>query len=537
MTEGPRSPSSVSIDGTGESISRRAFGRTIGTAAIGGAVQTLSPPGAIARPDDVVQSSSPTSPRSVGELTYLGASELVARMRSKKLSARDVMAAHLKQIERVNPKVNAIVTLVAERAMVDAAKADELAARGGPLGVLHGLPVAHKDLVNTAGIRTTFGSPFFRDNVPTRDALLITRIREAGALTVGKTNTPELGAGSQTFNTVFGATRNPYDLARTCGGSSGGAAVALACGMVPIADGSDTGGSLRNPAAFCNVVGFRPSPGRVTRDAQSWSPLSVSGPMARSVADVALFLSVIAGPDPRSPLVIQEDGSRFAGPLGRSFKGVRVAWWRGLGGIPFEPDVRQVVDANRRSFEDLGCIVEEAEPDFTGVDRAFPTLQVRRQPPALRGDGARAAGLGEGHHQVRGRRGRKADRRGRRRRPGASVPDVRPEPRILSEQYEYFVLPVTQVVPFDVNLPYPIQIAGTPMATYIDWMRSCWYVTFMANPAISVPAGFTASGLPVGIQIVGRHRDDWSVLQLAHAFEQATRHGARRPVVVGSSAE
>ena len=184
--------------------------------------------------------------------------------------------------------------------MADAARADELLARGGPLGVLHGLPVAHKDLVDTAGIRTTRGSPFYRDNVPTRDALIVTRIRGAGAVTVGKTNTPEFGAGSQTFNTVFGATRNPYDLAKTCGGSSGGAAVALACGMVPIADGSDTGGSLRNPPAFCNVVGFRPSPGRVPSESGSWSPLSVSGPMARSVADVALFLSAIAGPDPRS---------------------------------------------------------------------------------------------------------------------------------------------------------------------------------------------------------------------------------------------
>ena len=302
-------------------------------------------------------------------------------MRSKRLSARDVMAAHLAQIERINPKVNAIVTLVAERAMADAARADELAARGGPLGVLHGLPVAHKDLVDTAGIRTTRGSPFYRDHVPTEDALLVTRIRAAGALTVGKSNTPELGAGSQTFNTVFGATRNPYDPGKTCGGSSGGAAVALACGMVPIADGSDTGGSLRNPAAFCNVVGFRPSPGRVPRESSSWSPLSVSGPMARSVEDVALFLSAIAGPDPRSPLSIQEDGRRFGGPLGRSFKAVRVAWWRGLGGIPFEPDIRRVVDANRRVFEDLGCVVEEAEPDFAGVDRAFPTLRYAANHP------------------------------------------------------------------------------------------------------------------------------------------------------------
>ena len=290
------------------------------------------------------------------------------------------MAAHLARIERINPKVNAIVTLVAERAMADAARADELAAKGGPLGVLHGLPVAHKDLVDTAGIRTTLGSPFYRDNVPTRDAEIVTRIRAAGAITCGKTNTPEFGAGSQTFNSVFGATRNPYDVSKTCGGSSGGAAVALACGMVPIADGSDTGGSLRNPAAFCNVVGLRPSPGRVLGN-PGWSPLSVSGPMARSVADVALFLSAIAGYDPGTPLSIREEGAQFRVPLDREFKGARVAWWRSLGGIPFEAEIRRVIDANRRVFDNLGCIVEEAEPDFSGVDQAFSALRFAANHP------------------------------------------------------------------------------------------------------------------------------------------------------------
>ena len=254
------------------------------------------------------------------ELVFLSAVELAARLRAKDVSAREVMTAHLAQIERVNPRVNAIVTLVAERAMADAARADELIARGGPVGALHGLPIAHKDLVDTAGIRTTRGSPFYRDHVPTIDAPIVTRIRAAGAITIGKTNTPEFGAGSQTFNTIFGATRNPYDLTKTCGGSSGGAAVALACGMLPIADGSDTGGSLRNPAAFCNVVGLRTSPGRVVRDSSSWSPLAVAGPMARTVGDVALLLSAIAGPDPRNPLSIDEDPARFAAPLDRGIR-------------------------------------------------------------------------------------------------------------------------------------------------------------------------------------------------------------------------
>src|SRR4029434_4852984 len=260
------------------------FNRALGAVALAGVLPDLAT-------SALAQTSSPATTPSGGAdaLCDLMTVALAARIRRKEISAREVMAAHLARIERVNPKVNAIVTLVAERAMADAARADELAAKAGPLGVLHGLPVAHKDLVDTAGIRTTRGSPFYRDNVPTRDALIVSRIRAAGAVTVGETNTPEFRARSQTFNTVFGATRHPYDVTRTCGGSSGGAAVALACGMVPIADGSDTGGSLRNPAAFCNVVGIRPSPGRVPSESGSWSPLSVSGPMARSVADVALF--------------------------------------------------------------------------------------------------------------------------------------------------------------------------------------------------------------------------------------------------------
>ena len=291
-----------------------------------------------------LQAEPPASP-----LCFTSAVEMARLIRAKKLSAREALAAHLKQIERVNPKVNAIVTLVPEMAAEAAAKADEMQARGETLGPLHGLPVAHKDLLETRGIRTTYGSPLFKDYIPTEDNIVVERMRRAGAITVGKTNTPEFGAGSQTFNTVFGATHNPYDLTKTCGGSSGGAAVALACGMVPVASGSDTGGSLRNPAAFCNVVGFRPSIGRVPnpKAAFAWSTLSTTGCLGRSVADLALALSTIAGPDPRAPLSIDEPGSLFARPLDRSFKGVRVAWFKDLGGVPFDPRVRAVVDAHR----------------------------------------------------------------------------------------------------------------------------------------------------------------------------------------------
>ena len=462
------------------------------------------------------------------ELCSLSAIDLAARIRRHDVSARDVMAAHLTRIERVNPRVNAIVTLVAERAMADAARADEATARGDATGVLHGLPVAHKDLIDTAGIRTTKGSPFYRDTVPTHDALIVTRWRAAGAISIGKTNTPEMGAGSQTFNTLFGATRNPYDLTRTCGGSSGGAAVALASGLVPAADGSDVGGSLRNPAAFCNVVGLRPSPGRVPGDSNGWSPFGVSGPMGRSVADVALFLSVIAGDDPRSPLSLRDDPARFRAPLERTFTGVRVAWWKDLGGIPVEPEIRAVVDANRRVFEGLGCVTEEAEPDFTGVADAFPVLRY-------------ASSYAQHSALVRQRAEWVKDTikfevAEAERLTAADIGRALARQTLMYEQslqlfetFDYFVLPVTQVSPFDVTVPYPTSIAGIPMTSYIDWMRTCWYVTFMSNPSISVPAGFTAAGLPVGIQIVGRHRDEWSLLQMAHAFEQATQHGKTRP--------
>jgi amidase len=289
-------------------------------------------------------------------ICFLSAIEMARLIREKKLSAREVLAAHLKQIERVNPKVNAIVTLAAEVAAAAAAKADEMQAHGNTLGPLHGLPVAHKDLLETRGIRTTYGSPLYRDYVPAEDDVVVERMQRAGTITIGKTNTPEFGAGSQTFNEIFGVTRNPYNLTKTCGGSSGGSAVALACGFAPIATGTDVGGSLRNPAAFCNVVGFRPSAGRVPnpKAAFAWSTLNTSGCMARSVADLALVLSTIAGPDARAPLSINEPGEIFARPLERSFKGVRVAWFKDLGGVPFDPRIRAVVDAQRKTFGSLG---------------------------------------------------------------------------------------------------------------------------------------------------------------------------------------
>jgi amidase len=466
------------------------------------------------------------------EICFTSAVEMARLIRSRKLSAREALAEHLKQIERVNPKVNAIVTLVAEMATEAAAKADEMQAHKEKLGPLHGLPVAHKDLMETRGIRTTFGSPLFKDYVPTEDDLIVERMGRAGAITIGKTNTPEFGAGSQTFNTVFGATHNPWDLTKTCGGSSGGAAVALACGFAPVATGSDTGGSLRNPAAFCNVVGFRPSPGRVPnpKAAFAWFTLTTSGCLGRSVADLAFALSTIAGPDPRVPLSIHEPGEIFARPLDRNFKGVRIAWFKDLGGAPFDPRVRAVVDRQRAVFESLGCIVEQAEPDFASAEISFRILrawntaqshgqQLKQHPDAfkdtLKGEieeGLRLSGTDVARGEV-------------------AHGEMWRHFQAFLEKYEYFVLPTTQLPPFDVNTPYPTEIAGVKFDSYIDWMKSCWYISATGNPAASVPAGFTPEGLPAGIQIVGRYGADFGVLQMAHAFEQATSFSNKRPPV------
>ena len=465
-------------------------------------------------------------------ICFMSAIEMARLIRTKKLSAREALAAHLMQIERVNPKVNAIVTLVPEMAADAAAKADEMQAHGGKLGALHGLPVAHKDLLETRGIRTTFGSPLYKDNVPTEDDIVVDRMRRAGAITIGKTNTPEFGAGSQTFNQVFGATLNPYDLTKTCGGSSGGASVALACGLVPVASGSDTGGSLRNPAAFSNVVGFRPSIGRVPnpKAALAWLTLSTSGCLGRSVADLAFVLSTIAGPDPRAPLSIDEPGERFARPLDRRFKGVRVAWFKDLGGVPFDPRVRSVVDGHRKTFESLGCIVEQAEPDFAPAEVAFRVLRawntansygepLRLHPDAFKDTLKRE--IEEGL-RLTGNDVARAD---------TAHGQLWRRFQAFLEKYEYFVLPTTQLPPFDVNTPYPTEIAGVTFDSYIDWMKSCWYISATGNPAASVPAGFTPEGLPVGVQIVGRDKEDFGVLQMAHAFEQATGFGKRRPPI------
>lgn len=449
--------------------------------------------------------------------------------RQKRISAKELLDAHLAQIARVNPAVNAIITLDAEGARAHAEHIDALHVRGVDCGVLAGLPVVHKDLTSAKGLRFTQGSPIFRDQVAQEDSLIVSRLKRAGAITIGKSNVPEFGAGSQTFNPIFGATRNPYMLDRTSGGSSGGAAAALATGMVPIADGSDMGGSLRNPAAFCGVVGFRGSPGVVpARD--SWSPLSVDGAMARNVADMALMLSAIAGYDERATVNAAVDTHALSTLEAVSLKGKRVAWAPNWGGLPVEDELAEVIAAQRQRFVDLGAIVEDASPDFTGADEAFQVLRALGFETGL-------GPLLDSHRELLKDTVVWNIEAGR----ALNGPQIAQAQRLqlqvfqrmlhFMQSYDLVVGPVTQVLPFDVNQPYVTQINGITLPTYIDWMKSCFYITVTTHPAISVPCGMSRSGLPVGLQLIGRFRDDINLLRYAMAFEEMIDMAQFRPSV------
>ena len=449
---------------------------------------------------------------------------------SGKVSSRELLAAHLRRIEEVNPELNAIVTLTPEIAYQRALAADDAQARGETLGLLHGLPIAHKDITDTAGVLTTMGSPIYKDRVPEKDDLIVERIRNAGAIMVGKTNTPEFGAGSQTFNEVFGVTSNPYDTSKTCGGSSGGAAVALAARMLPIADGSDLGGSLRNPASFCNVVGFRPSGGRVPTVPTSnlWMPLATKGPMARTVSDVSLFMQAIAGPHQLAPSSNIESPEIFSGSLERNFAGTKVAWSPDLGGLPVDPAVRTALASVPDRLSNLGCEVVEKWPDLSDAPEIFQTLRAEMFAHSY------ASLLKTHRDQLKATviwNAEKGLAMSMKDHGEACFKQAQmfAELQHFMADIDFLACPVTQVPPFSKEIEYPKEIEGIRFDTYIDWMRSCSDITTTTHPAISVPAGFTPEGLPVGLQIVGKSRDDRSVLELAYAFEQATGIGQRRP--------
>jgi amidase len=464
-------------------------------------------------------------------LCDLSAQAMLALLRDREVSAAELVEAHLRRVEEVNGQVNAIVTLTAERALDEAKAADADLAAGRWRGPLHGLPVAHKDLADTAGVRTTYGSRLFADHVPERDALVVRRMRAAGAITLGKTNTPEFGTGSHTVNEIFGATRNPYDLARSAGGSSGGAAAALACGLIPLADGSDMGGSLRNPASFCNVVGLRPTPGRVPApsEAAAWFTLGVTGPMARTVADVALLMSVIAGFDPASPLALPGDGSEFADPLDRDLDshvaGLRVAWSPDLGGLPVDAETAGVTAAAPRVLEELGARVEQVELDLSAAEDAFRTYRAWYYALSFGDLPQEALGPNVRWNVERGREVTGADlARAERLRSGLYARMAE-----FFTHHDVLIAPVSQVPPFPVDLPYVDAINGEPLPDYLAWMRSAYWISVLHAPAASVPCGFTSGGLPVGVQIVGAPFADVEVLRVARAFERATGYGGRRP--------
>lgn len=448
------------------------------------------------------------------------ARDQAAAVRRRDISARELLDLHLERIGSRNPELNAIVSLDPDRARAGALAADEALASGAEVGPLHGLPFAFKDTHAVAGWTTTYGSPLFRDHVPDADELIVERVRRAGVVVIGKTNVPEFAAGSHTFNRVFGTTLNPVDPSRSAGGSSGGAACALASGMVPLADGSDMGGSLRNPASFCGVVGLRPSLGRVPEWPlyNQWETTSVGGPMARNVGDLALLLSVMAGPDPRAPQALGDPGSAFAPPLAGSLDGLRVALSTDLGGA-FEVDaeVASVVASAATVFPGG---VSPAYPDLGEADDTFRTLRawhlhaklgslLAEHPDQFKQSLADNIRLGEtlsGADVARGYRQRTT---------------LSERMREFFASYDVLVLPVSQVPPFPADQEFPTSINGRPMETYLDWMRAAYLITVTGCPAISVPFGHTSDGLPVGVQLVAAHGRDRFLLEVAAAFEAA----------------
>ncbi|GGE91326.1 amidase [Stappia taiwanensis] len=469
--------------------------------------------------------------------TTLSARELSTAIHARQLSCREVMAAFLSRIDAQNPAINAIVSLrPAEELLAEAEARDQELARGLSRGWMHGFPHAVKDLSMTAGLVTSMGSPLFARFKPDEDSIHAARIRAAGAIFIGKTNTPEFGLGSHTYNPLFGPTRNPYDLSRSAGGSSGGAAAALAARLVPVADGSDMMGSLRNPAAFTNVIGFRPSYGRVPGGPGPelfMDTMATDGPMARSVGDLAMLLAVQAGYDPRAPQSLDGDGQEFAGELRSSVKGLRIGWLGDFGGyLPFEDGI---LDLNRKALDVLAGLGAHVEETGTGFDMerlwqawvALRQWRVAAKLAQLYDDPQKREHLKpEAIWEIEG--GRALDMQAIE---AASLTRSAWHRAVLSlfGKYDYLVAPSAQVFPFDVDLDWPKAIAGRTMDTYHRWMEVVVGVSILGLPAIALPAGFGPGGLPTGFQLIGRPRDDLGLLACAKAYDAATDWTERTP--------
>lgn len=481
----------------------------------------------------------------VNELQQMSATSLVRAIRRRDLSAREAVQSQLDRIAAVNPVINAVVTLAPEEALDRADAADRLTLSGADLPPLHGLPMTHKDTHDVAGMRSTQGSPLFADHVPDDDAPIIARLRAAGVISMGKSNVPEFAAGSHTFNPVFGTTTNPYDPTLSAGGSSGGLAAALAAGIQPLGDGSDMGGSLRIPASFCHVVGFRPSHGVIPMPAvdNDWAWLSRTGPMARTVEDIALFMAATAGPServlPSAPLtgasfagIFEGSGGAGGGRNPGDLRGVRIGWSPDFGlGVPVQAEVLEVLRSQMRHFEEAGAIVEEASIDFTGADLVFARTRATDF----------AAGLGplvEGHRdQIKPEVSWNVDAgwsltatelieaTAARTRLAAGTRD-------FFSRYDLFLSPAAQVLPFDATLRYPAAINGTASTSYLDWMRSASLLSATGVPVLALPAGLSPSGLPVGFQLATNHYRDVELLRYARAFEARAGCGGQRPDLV-----
>jgi Asp-tRNA(Asn)/Glu-tRNA(Gln) amidotransferase A subunit family amidase len=466
------------------------------------------------------------------ELCYLPATQLAAAIRAKDLSPTEVVDAFLARIERLNPTLNAYCTVTADLARADARRAEAAVLQGVALGALHGVPFSLKDLTPTKGIRTTFGSKIFEHHVPTDETILVERLRAAGAILLGKTNTPEFGCKGMTDNKVFGTTYNPWNLERTPGGSSGGAGAAVAAGLGPLAEGSDLAGSIRMPASWCGVVGFKPSQGRIPRypNSNAWNTLSFNGPLTRTVADAALMFQVMAGPDDRDPLSLPDTGENFCSALhgDLNLKGLRIAWTPDLHMVPVEPVVQEICHRATRVFADLGGTVDEGSPDFSGAHELFAVLNANLRLAAV---GEYVDKWGEQMDPLlvwRVEQGRKltmGDVGNAEKARTALYQRV----RRFFETYDLLLLPTCVTPPYPAHGSYPTEVAGRRITTPYELLLLTYAFNLTGQPAISVPAGWTDDSLPIGLQIVGRLRADAQVLRAAAAYETAAPWAQRRP--------
>lgn len=460
------------------------------------------------------------------DLMDLPATEMARLVRGRSVSPVDLVEASLARVDRLNGMLNAVVTLTADQARVTARVLERKIMRGEDPGLLAGVPVGIKDVTETAGVRTTYGSPLYADNVPAEDALVVQRLKAAGAIVIGKTNTPEFATGGNTFNAVFGRTRNPWDPRMSAGGSTGGGAAALAGGMIGLAEGTDMGGSLRIPASFCGLVGLRPSPGLVPTwpSPLQWDDLQVTGGMARTAEDVALMLDAVAGPSPLSPIAQRTDGRSFlAAVRAGDARGTRCAYVADIGGVGVDPDVAQACHAAARRLADAGVNVEEVGFSLAEFLQSFRDLRglwmvgwqfERLDRLAEFGDNLRnnvTYGLGLDARRIA------AAQKGR----AAAWHKM----RALFERFDYLLTPTVAVAPFPADVNYPATIAGKPLETYVDWLIATFLVSITGLPAASAPCGLTPARLPVGLQIVGPQFGEEKVLLLAKLVQQTSPIG------------